>query len=211
MASDHDHVSRLWEMLQLMSGRHASVASAVTQPWRSRRYDWYDAAAFDEVIVHAQHGWVAISFIAVGAHPGRDRDLTGNREKLARLPEPFHAAVTSGGFDCDGWLEWRQAIDIEHPLLDETQLRLRFPPSGVPLEIGHTEPETTIWHLRSEGGVARWPYESSHLALILATTGPPPGRGWPLRTPTLEDGRIDACPVAAAPQQRPLAWTDSSV
>jgi hypothetical protein len=64
---------------------------------------------------------------------------------------------------------------------DDKPLVVDYQPSSVPLEIGHTDPATTIWHLWEEGGVARWPYAHADITVLLTTCTPgrrctPPGR-----------------------------------
>ena len=44
-----------------------------------------------------------------------------------------------------------------------------FEPTFMPLEIGHTNPETTVWHLAETGGIARWPYGHDKITLLLST------------------------------------------
>jgi hypothetical protein len=141
----------------------------VSQPWARDRFDWYDAAAQYEVALHMQAGWCAIAAIRLGAAPGLDRQVEHNQAQLDALPAPFRAWCASGSADEDGWLEWNESINVVHSMQDDEPLGLTYPPSGVPLEIGHTEPETTIFHLRRDGGVARWPYRHEHITLVLST------------------------------------------
>jgi hypothetical protein len=165
------------------------VLPVVSQPWRSPRYDWYSAAALHEVVETLKVGWLVIEWIEVGEEPRRDKEREANNRALKRLPAPFEARFVGGQRDSDGWFSWSDAITVVHPLVDDAEVKCRFPPSGIPLEVGHTEPETTIWHLRRAGGVARWPYGRRCIGVLLATTGPPPTRAWPLRKPTFEQGR----------------------
>lgn len=77
--------------------------------------------------------------------------------------------------DDDGRLEWRHPIQISHEMDRGEPLVVIYPPSGVPLEIGHTEPETTVQHLARDGGVARWRYGHVLITMLLSTctTGRP--------------------------------------
>lgn len=146
-----------------------ALGGVVSQPWARDRFDWYDAAAQYEVALQMQAGWCAIATIPLGAAPGRDRQVEHNQAHLDALPAPFSAWCASGSEDEDGWLEWAESMSVVHSMQDEERLALSYPPSGIPLEIGHTEPETTIFHLRRDGGVARWPYHHQHITLLLST------------------------------------------
>ncbi len=199
MARDHRVVSRRHGLLRMMSANTVMgrpLVAAVSQRWCSSRYDWYDATAFDEVVTSAELGWLVVAYGHVGATPGRDREQQANDAKLQGLPAPFEAWFAGGQGDCDGWLSWQGYLSVDHPLVDESILRMRFPTSGVPLEVGSTDPDTTIWHLRHEGGLARWPYGFDYLTLLLRTTGPPAGRAWPLAKPTVEQGCLMLDPDA---------------
>jgi hypothetical protein len=83
--------------------------------------------------------------------------------------------VRLGNDDDDGRLEWRHPIQIRHEMDRGEPLVVTYPPSGVPLELGHTEPETTVQHLARDGGDARWPYGHVLITLLLSncTTGRP--------------------------------------
>src|ERR1044072_3983302 len=131
--------------------------------------------------------------IELGAHPGRDKDQAGNDAKLKELPSPFSASFEGGAGDCDGWFSWGQSVTVHHHMGEGEHLTVRYPASGVPLEVGRTEPETTVWHLRRDGGVARWPYGSSCVTLLLATTGTA-GGGLALRLPEGISGEMRVAP-----------------
>lgn len=64
--------------------------------WRSSRYDWYDAAAFDEVVSCAEVGWLVVAYVLVGRMPGRDREQQANDAKLQALPARFKAWFAGG-------------------------------------------------------------------------------------------------------------------
>ena len=166
------YVTSLYEVLERLNSEDelpSLVDEVVTQPWRRGPADWYDAAAVFDVETRMQCGWLALAVVPLGAEPGPDREVGANQEALCRLPAPFSAACHSGPGDDDGWLEWDALIQVVHPMSDDQRLELEFPPSGVPLEIGHTDPDTTVWHLHQQGGLARWPYGHSHLTLLLST------------------------------------------
>jgi hypothetical protein len=131
-------------MMSSSAAASRPLVATVTQRWRSSRYDWYDAAAFDEVVSYAEVGWLVVAYVPIGEMPGRDREQQANDAKLHALPAPFEAWFADGQGDCDGWLRWSEHLSVEHPLVDGSTLRVRFPESGVPLEVGNTDPDTAI-------------------------------------------------------------------
>jgi hypothetical protein len=96
-------------------------------------------------------------------------------DMLIQLRDPFRAVFLGGAGDSDGTFEWDSPIELTHQQGDGTELHLRYEPTSVPLEVGHVAPETVPWHIRYEGGIARWPYGSESIALLL-TTRRYPGR-----------------------------------
>lgn len=132
----------------------------------------------------AMHAFVNAGFYAqceipVGAVPGSDRDREGNAASLAALEHPFQAQVdmTQNGAGQDGFLHWTQPIVATR----STGVALLEPQHGetavvaprtigagrAPLEIGYTLPSRTLAHLKREGRVARWPYDSEIITLVI--------------------------------------------
>lgn len=172
IAADSDHAAGLFRAIRRLNDPAASARAlddVVSEPWGRRRRDWYDAAAQFEVALELQAGFCVIAYVDLGALPGLDRDEHENQEKLGGLASPFTAWCAGGTGDDDGRLELDQPVQVEHEMQDDERLVVLYPPSGVPLEIGHTEPETTIFHLRRDGGVARWPYGHDRITLLLST------------------------------------------
>ncbi|HET6509577.1 MAG TPA: hypothetical protein VFG42_22460 [Baekduia sp.] len=172
MQSLHDMLIQLRDPAYVAS---AAIVPAITQRWGHRGYDWYDAAAVDEVAFLAKVGLLAIAWVPVGAVPGKDREQRLNQERLDAIASPFGATFLGGAGDSDGTLGWDSPIELIHQQGDGTELHLKYEPTSIPLEVGHVAPETVPWHIRYEGGVARWPYRSESIALIL-TTRRYPGR-----------------------------------
>lgn len=176
IAVDRDFAETVLSIMRRLNDPNAlarPLDDVVSQPWGRQRRDWYDGAAQVEIGAELQVGLLVIALIEVGAPPGRDREQAGNQQKLDRLSSPYSAWCASG--NDDGRLEWRHPIQISHEMDGGEPLVVVYPPSGVPLEIGHTEPETTVQHLARDGGVARWPYGHVLITLLLSTctTGRP--------------------------------------
>lgn len=201
IAADPEYASGLYQALSRLNDKTeppSLLDNVISQPWGQLRRDWYDAAAQIEVGLHLQAGWCVCASVELGTKPGNDKDHVGNDTKLKGLRAPFEASFHGGAGDCDGWFEWKRPIELCHDMGEGHSLTLRYPSSGVPLEVGRTEPETTIWHLRYEGGVARWPYEATGITLLLSTCSIT-GRGVPLRLPDVLAGAMRLAP----PKPRP--------
>ena len=157
---------------QLEDGRDADpgFVHAVTQPWGHRRYDFYDAAAVMKVRNLHLLGHIAVARLRVGRGAGRDRDTEENRALLAAIDGGYNVEFAGGPGECDGTFSWSGWLDIGQELDDGTPQRVLFPPGGVPLEVGFTDPETTLGHIARAGGVARWPYDVLDVWLFLAVT-----------------------------------------
>jgi hypothetical protein len=191
IAAEPERARQLFDQIDRMNcrGSVSALDDVVSQPWARRRRDWYDAAAVVEVAEYLQLGFWVIARISLGECPGTDRDEAGNQAKLERLAVPYSALCASGTADDDGRLAWERPIEVGHTMLEGETLVLEYPPSGVPLEIGHTEPETTIFHLRKDGGVARWPYGHDSVTLLLSALSiEPDARDVQLQAPRILHG-----------------------
>lgn len=198
MAADARYVTGLRAIVGRLNDREASSSvldHVVTQPWHRGRSDWYDAAALDMVGSLLRVGWLVAAIVPVGHIPGRDRDEDGNQRKLGSLSPPFSAWCAAGSGEDDGRLEWAEPVVVRHEMDGNRELLVEYGPSGVPLEIGHTNPETTIWHLQNDGGVARWPYGEDRLTLLLSTSVA--GRATQLGRPKIIRGGPDPLPQPA--------------
>jgi hypothetical protein len=120
-------------------------------------------------------GKIAIVRVRAGGTPRSDADRTRNAELVADLPEPFTATVhmTQHGADADGTVSWDQPITVDvspGPTDDGSSARAVpaiVPPGAVPMEIGYSLPSRTLLHIREDGGVARWPYGSDWIWVLL--------------------------------------------
>jgi hypothetical protein len=123
----------------------------------------------NEVGVLLGSGLLVLSTVPVGAAPGRDRQTALNNERLAGLPDGYSAEFFGGHDDDDGLFEWQELIEVRHRQQDDSTITVSYPPWQLPLEVGHVEPETVIHHIRRSGGVARWPYRSENIVLLIST------------------------------------------
>lgn len=171
-------------------------AAAIGQTLRSAPAGWpmEQVAAFAAVHAMVCAGEVAQVLIGAAGGPVVDSHREENAAQLADLPDPFQAAVDAdqNRAECDGTLKWDAPIVLDAAtgvvLLDSCRRGVKQPvsivttvaPGWAPLEIGTTLASRTLLHLLEEGAVARWPYGSDCIRLLVRRGGPvvvplPPG------------------------------------
>lgn len=153
--------------------------------WASH-WPYEQVAAFALVHSDLMSGDVAdVQLTTFGHAPSPDRERSANAAALADLPRPFIAEVDMGqnGGDADGRLRWVEPIRVEVstgvPFTDPcghtgpVPAIRTIPPGSVPLEIGTTMASNTLFHLRRDRGVARWPYGHDLIRLFVSV-----GENW---------------------------------
>ncbi len=120
-------------------------------------------------------GRVGVVRLELGSPPGSDKQRQENAEVLRGLPEPFVAdldLVQHGG-DEDGRLEWSEEIGC-FTGGGAGEAREVPVPGGlsVPLEVGACLPSRVRLHLRMSGAVARWPYHSDDVYVLVGLPTP---------------------------------------
>lgn len=138
-------------------------------PW----YDLYDAYAFAQIHTMMWSGEVVVVKVAMGDEPFPDACIKQNDAVMKKMVRPFVGNFYGGLRDQDGWVEWTEPVfgteffvddeDVEHKRLVE------IPVGGVPLEVGSTYAARTLGHIYSDPGVARWPYGSKDMWIMVKT------------------------------------------
>jgi hypothetical protein len=114
--------------------------------------------------------------------PSADVERDENAAMLSTLEKPFVALVDleQNMAPQDGYLKWTAPIRAGHgfgasffpPCVREKPESVHGPiwlkPRKLPLEIGSTMPSRTFAHLRTDGGVARWPYGHDMITVLVA-------------------------------------------
>lgn len=198
MATVHEQMAAKLMDQMLYSPSAAQVLAETRQGLRSGRMDaayrdrigqtqhraayWppEQAAAFLRVHSGLMSGEFAVTLLEVGEVPAGDADRSVNAERLARLHSAFEARLDAeqSNAEGDGEVRWaapvraqrssgRSSSDGSAPSPEVSVYEV--PPGCVPLEIGLTFPSRTLMHLIKHGGVARWPYRSTVVALLLNT------------------------------------------
>lgn len=128
------------------------------------------------------HSWIGIgkvltAAIEIDCGPKRDSDVSGNHTALQALPEPFSAAFWGGHDDCDGYVKWSEPIEFGQIDCTGREIVVEISPRSVPLEVGFTRPDRTIYHILGEKGLARWAYGSERIYLFVRNPNWPNGDG----------------------------------
>ena len=82
------------------------------------------------------------------------------------IPAPFYAQFIpekGRGARGDGFLEWDRPIALKRLGYSSVW---PLSPGHAPLEVGYTQPCTTLFHLMDDRSLARWPYGSKLIYLM---------------------------------------------
>ena len=107
-----------------------------------------------------QRGDLVLLSLPLLAGPLPDKNKRGNQALLGGLRQPFSASFLGGAGGPDGDLVWTEPIQVGG---------FQFKPGSAPLEVGTTFATTTLDRLFKHWALARWPYGSTQLTLILPT------------------------------------------
>jgi hypothetical protein len=133
-------------------------------------YDIYDAFCFWRINILLVTKQLLYLRVPLGHFPLNDDRVEGNNLFLSKLPSPFKAVFWGGLLECDGKLDWSEAVemyeaDTNHPFL------VRPGYDGVPLEVGRTSAQRSLFHFIESGGLARWPYGQDEIWLFVPKPG----------------------------------------
>jgi len=160
----------LMEYLDKMrSGFYGELLDVIGQRSdRAPNYDVYDAYAFALVNMARATGELVQTNIELSVTPKADKEVEENNRRLQQLQPLFTAKFYGGTADDDGFVEWTQPILACTPGKNEVW---KVPKGQIRLEVGTTSPIRTLFHIRREGGIARWAYGSTKLVLLLSRVG----------------------------------------
>jgi len=118
------------------------------------------------------HAWVSIgkvlaATVELGLEPSEDKAISEMNEKLGSLPKPFTGAFWGGSDTQDGFIKWTEPIELGQIDCTGREIVATVKPKCIPLEVGWTRPDTTIYHILGDGGLARWPYRSKNIYLFV--------------------------------------------
>lgn len=129
--------------------------------------DIYAAYCFAHFHAWISVGKILIATVEIGVGPEGDSKVVENNGALAHLPEPFSGEFVGGPGGPDGYIKWNRIIELGQIDCTGREIAAMIKPRSVPLEVGLTRPDTTIYRLLEEDGLARWPYCSESIYLFV--------------------------------------------
>jgi hypothetical protein len=129
--------------------------------------DVYAAYCFAHVHAWIGIGKVLMAAIDIGLEPLADHMVEENNNLLAALPSPFFGAFWGSNHDSDGYIKWNESVEFGQMDCTGREIVVAIRPYSLPLEVGFTRPDTTVYHILRERGVARWPYGSKRIHLLV--------------------------------------------
>jgi hypothetical protein len=128
--------------------------------------------------------------ITLGLEPVADAEIEKMNDILKNLAPIFEAEFWGGTQGADGNLEWTEPILAEGYMQHDTYAEwftYRVPPDNVELEVGFQNGSKTLMSLLTGQGLARFPYGSEKITILL-----PVSENWEMtpsekHTPTLFD------------------------
>jgi len=159
----------------------------VFQNWdRFGEYTFVDAVAYMLIHTDIHLGKIAKTVIDIGCEPSSDTDRDSNSAALMKGLESINAWGTTlfdpnsteakcrffgnfwgGSADEDGYIEWDGNASFWIFKDGKCDHDIKIPGRRVPLEVGYTMPGRTIAHLASARGLARWPYNSKIITILV--------------------------------------------
>lgn len=140
---------------------------------RGRRYTLADAYAFGQLASRYWAGHIMICQVGFRdpvSGPEADRDVEANRAMLARMIAPFRGTIIPG-HGPDGMIYWDRPILMGRQVADDrgipVEVPVEVPAGGIQLEVGDLHTYNGWHHLRAETGMARWPYGSPVVTILL--------------------------------------------
>lgn len=144
----------------------------IMQKFSREPIDIYDTYAYFLIWEAMMVGKINFAEIHIGKTPFGDKGVNENNEILSTLRHPFRAEFSPSkgrGYNDDGTFYWDIPIELGIKIPDGTEFQHTVAPWQAPLEVGYTNPETTLMHLKEQGYLARWPYNHDIIYLIRKT------------------------------------------
>ena len=154
---------------------HKETVDSLLQKFERFPYDIYDAYCYAKLHHLLLTEKIASALVYKGATPRGDKEIEYHNFILAKREDSHFFGEFWGGLaDDDGYFSWDVPLNFEvkkGSLTDDKIERksVIIEPRRLPLEVGYTAGSTTILHLFSSGGVARWPYGSEDIFLYILT------------------------------------------
>jgi hypothetical protein len=156
------------------------------QKWEGHGdYELVDAVAYMLIHTDILSGKIAKTMIDVGSVPFSDDEVIKNGLALSNglsninvwgpASDEYPKAKTDCSFSGafwgkkegeDGYIEWKDDA-VFWLFKDSLCNKIRIAERRVPLEVGYTMPGRTVSHLMTDRAIARWPYGSKMITILV--------------------------------------------
>lgn len=170
----------LWALLDRLNnaGFGGDLRPAIAPP--GERFLPHEAFGFAILWASLLRGDVAYNILTLPARCGYDRDSERNNAVLksaqfkpereySAYPLRWNAQFSGGTGDNDGFFETLSPFLMNRHIVSAGSCEVQtvsVQPRKYPLEVGSTHVATTVMHVLSEYGLARWPYGVDSLYLF---------------------------------------------
>ncbi len=151
-----------------------SVVDALFQRWDGK-ITIEDAYCFGQLWAEIGSGVVFMRQFDIGVSPRADKEQSYNHRALQQLKKCHRSEISDnlrlsvdffgGSGDQDGSVVLKSDLVFRHEACEDgccPARRAQAPKkTWLPLEVGTTTAARSLGHLRSEHGLARWPYDSN--------------------------------------------------
>lgn len=165
------------------------LVDVVFQKWRTgESLTLGEVYAFASIHALINTGKIAVVTLNVHQTPYADKDIERNHQVLSTVLPALDCIVSrddnddaeddtackwNGGFwggtqGEDGFIDWKGSAQFELFRNGKPAGFQHFPSGRVILEVGYTEAAKTLAQIRSNGGVARWPYDHEEITILKA-------------------------------------------
>jgi hypothetical protein len=184
-SKDPEYAKAIFDVYtRMLSGSfNQKFLDMVFQKYREN-YDIYDAYAFAQIGAGIFDGSIVTAEIDIGQSPHEDKAIEDNNRIISSVQnigtlkdtktgyqrtvgKVFQAEFWGGLESSDGYVKWAEPIYMLQQVDGTTTKSIEIPPGQIPLEVGYTSAARTMNHLGIERGLARWPYDSNIVTLLV--------------------------------------------
>lgn len=162
----------------LLENHWGELQDVFFQDYRDQPCSVEDALAWSQLWEGISKGQILYVPVEIGHCPLTDKNRAANKSRLNEGLKKWQMEVEvweGHGKDDDGLLKWKEDLIVDQAWFDsetaaERYRTHRIPAGSCALEIGATKGTRTLFHLRGDskrGGVARWPYRSPLVWVLL--------------------------------------------
>jgi len=150
------------------------LVDAILQKWERSPVNFYDAYGFLNAYALIVLGHWRVAKIHIGSGPAGDNAAEENNRRLQGLNPQFSAVFDGGWGDHDGMFRWHDHLHlgghvcVDGELVDGPELAIG--PGSISLEVGTQAVSKTLFQMHEQGAIARWPYNSDYIWVIVDCT-----------------------------------------